>query len=255
MRDLKAMSFVEHLTELRKRLIWVILILGITMFVGFAVARPIILYLRSIEPASGMEWNVFSPWDTIRIYMQVAVMVSFAATLPVILYHLWAFMKPGLKENEQRATLIYIPFAFLLFLAGLAFGYFVVFPLAFYFTTVLTSALGLTETYGVAQYFSFMFNILLPVSLLFELPVVVLFLTRIRILQPNLLTKFRKVAYLLLLIIGALITPPDVISALIVAVPMILLYEFSVLLSKWLYGKQLAKDKAREEAFDAEESV
>jgi len=250
MKGPERMSFVDHLGELRRRLIWILVVLFITLIIGFVVAGPIILYLRDVKPALGMEWNVFSPWDTLRIYMQVAMTVAIAVTLPFILYQLWAFTKPGLKQHEQRATVMYIPAAFVLFLGGLAFGYFVVFPLAFYFTTVLTGALGLTEMYGVAQYFAFMFNIILPISLLFELPVVVLFLTQLRILQPHLLTKFRKVAYLLLLIIGALITPPDVISALIVSIPMILLFELSVWLSKRVYRKQLANDEKYDQVND-----
>jgi len=240
------MSLVEHLTELRRRLIWVLAVFVVAIIIGFFCAKPIILFLKGIPPANGIEWNVFSPWDTVRMYMNFAFVIGLVISLPVLLYHVWAFVKPGLKEEEQKASVKYIPFAFVLFLAGLAFGYFIVFPMAFYFTTTLSHSLELTETYGISQYFSFMFNILIPLSLLFELPIVVMFLTRIRLLNPFRLQKLRKAAYMVLVVAATIITPPDAVSAIIVSIPMIVLYEFSVLLSKIVYRKQLERDQAWE---------
>ncbi len=245
----KTMSLIEHLGELRKRLIWCILVMVLSMIGGFFAARPIIDYLKSVPPASDVSWNAFSPWDAINVYMQIAFIIALAVSLPFIVYQIWAFVRPGLRPEEQRATIRYIPGAALLFLLGLAFAYYVVFPMAHYFTSNVTRSLNLTETYGIRQYFSFMFNIILPMALLFELPVIVMFLTKIRILNPHRLRKLRRYAYLLLVIVGTVITPPDVISDLLVAVPLILLYEFSVMLSAWIYRKQLAEDRAREAEF------
>jgi sec-independent protein translocase protein TatC len=243
----EAMPFLEHLVELRKRIIWVLLVLVASLIGGLVAAEPLVRYFKNTEPALGITWNVFSPWDSIVIYMKVAFIIALALTLPVIVYHLWAFVKPGLKKHEQQATVKYIPLALLFFCAGLSFAYFVIFPLAFHFTESVTIHLELTQTYGIAQYFSFMFNILLPVSLLFELPVLVMFLTRIRILNPGRLRKARKIAYLALVIIATTITPPDLISDLLVAAPLILLYEISVWLSALIYRRQLLED-ARAEA-------
>lgn len=240
------LSFWEHLGELRNRLIWIVVVLVLGMVAGLLVSKPIIEFLKTQPPATEVTWNVFSPWDSIRIYMNVAFITGFVVALPVTLYHIWAFVKPGLRVEEQRASLMYIPGALFLFLLGLAFGYFVVFPMAFYFTSTITKSLSLTETYGISQYFSFMFNILLPLSILFQLPVVVMFLTKLRILNPFVLSKFRRYAIFILVIVGALITPPDAISAIIVALPMMVLYEFSVILSRVVYRKQLAKDAAFE---------
>jgi sec-independent protein translocase protein TatC len=160
------------------------------------------------------------------------------------MFQLWAFVRPGLGKKEQRATLQFVPWALIMFLIGLAFSYFVVFPMAFLFTEKITFNLGLEQTYGVTQYFSFLFNILLPISLLFELPLVILFLSRIGILNPQMLRKMRKVAWFILILIGVMVTPPDFISDILVAVPLVLLYEVSVLLSRMAYGKRM---KAREE--------
>jgi sec-independent protein translocase protein TatC len=245
----KSMPMVEHIGELRKRVLWSALFFVLAMVAGLVVAIPIIQYLTNVEPVKDLELNAFSPWDGIRIYMQVAVYVSFALSLPFILFQVWLFVKPGLRQTEQKASLLYIPGAVILFLAGLSFAYFVVFPLAFFFTGVMARNLGLTQTYGLAQYFTFMFNILLPISLLFELPVVVMFLTKLRILNPMRLRRLRRYAYVVLLVTSALITPPDLISALIVSIPMILLYEISLLLSRSIFRRQLAADQAWEEEF------
>jgi sec-independent protein translocase protein TatC len=166
------------------------------------------------------------------------------------MYQLWAFVRPALGPREQKATLQFVPGALLMFLVGLAFSYFVVFPMAFLFTEKVTGNLGLEQTYGVTQYFSFLFNILLPISLLFELPLLILFLTRIGILNPMLLKKMRKVAWFILIFIGVTVTPPDVVSDMLVAIPLILLYELSVLLSRMAYGKRMKAQQQRELELD-----
>jgi sec-independent protein translocase protein TatC len=245
------MSLVAHLGELRKRIVWILLVLVVGMIAGLIVARPLIRYMKSIPPANGIGWNVFSPWDALKLYMNFGIAVGLLITLPVILYHVWAFVKPGLRPIEQKASVMYIPAVFVLFLAGLAFGYFVVFPLAFYFTSSISKSLEITEVYGAAQYFSFMFNILIPLSVVFELPILVMFLTKIRLLNPKRLKKFRRYAYMIMVILSTIITPPDALSAIVVAIPLILLYEIGVLLSGRIYRKQLEQDAAWEQEYGA----
>lgn len=232
------MTVVEHLTELRRRIIWIVIAFTVGLAIGLIVSQYLIIYFKNVEPASSIQWNVFSPWDSIRMYMNFAFVIALVFTLPFALYQIWAFVKPGLQDEEQKASLMYIPFAFLLFILGLAFGYFIVFPMAFFFTSVLAQRLGLNEIYGISQYFSFMFNILIPLSIVFELPIVVMFLTRLRLLDPAKLHRMRRSAYFILVIISTIITPPDAISAITVVIPMILLYELSVFLSKIVYRKQ-----------------
>lgn len=238
-KDKEDMTLVGHLGELRKRLIRVLIVLAAAMVGGFAAAQPVILYVKDAAPVGQIEWHVFSPWDSIRLYINVSFVLALVVALPFALYQLWAFTKPGLKPHERRTTLLYIPFACLLALLGLAFSYFVVFPFAFLFSTAVTENLGFQETYGSAQYFSFMFNILIPITLLFQLPAVVMFLTMIRILNPSVLRKSRRYAYLILVVLGTLFTPPDAISAIMVALPMILLYELSVWISTLVYRRRM----------------
>ncbi|MBP1961593.1 twin-arginine translocase subunit TatC [Paenibacillus aceris] len=232
------MSLVDHLSELRTRIIRVLIVLVLTMIGGFFAAQKILLYFKETPPASSMSWHVFSPMDGIRIYMMIAFVISLTITLPFILFQVWGFVKAGLTKEEQSATLRYIPYTFLCFMIGLSFAYFVVFPMCMTFTIRITENLGLTQTYGVAQYFSFMLNIVLPLSIAFELPIVVMFLTRIKLLNPKLLHKFRRYAYLVLVITASLISPPDLISHLMVALPLFALYEISVVLSRFVFNAQ-----------------
>jgi len=243
----REMTFVDHLDELRRRVVRIVIVFVLALVAGFAVAQPIIEYLIARPPVADFELNVFSPWDSLRIFINVAMLAALLISLPFAIYQIWLFVKPGLHDRERRAAVYYIPLAVVLGLFGLAFAYLVVFPLAFSFTLFLAQSMELTETYGIAQYFSFMFNILIPVTLVFELPVVVLFLTTVHILTPSVLIKARKTAYVVLVVISTLITPPDLVSALIVYIPLILLYELSIFFSRKVYKKQQMKLQASEE--------
>ncbi|MDQ0087381.1 sec-independent protein translocase protein TatC [Paenibacillus anaericanus] len=244
------LSVIDHLSELRRRLFFTLLVFTVVLVAAFFVVKPIYHYL-TVNVISGVqiELNAFSFWDGVGVYMKIAMMVALGITLPFTLFQIWAFVSPGLKPKERKATLRYIPFVFICFLLGVAFGYFVVFPLAMTFTGSLNKELGLIETYGMADYFKFLINIVLPISLLFELPVVILFLTHIRILNPLKLRKMRRVAYFALVVISVMITPADFFSAFLVLVPLIVLYEFSVLLSSRVHRRQLAADAERKEKY------
>ncbi|MFC5407174.1 twin-arginine translocase subunit TatC [Cohnella soli] len=232
------MPLTGHLGELRKRIIYSLIVFAFGLVGGLFGSQPLFDYLVEAAPVRNLNLHAFSPWDAIGLYMKFAFLISFVVAIPFAMFQLWLFVKPALEEKEQRATLMFVPWALAMFLVGLAFSYFVVFPMAFQFTEKVTFNLGLEQTYGVSQYFSFLFNILLPISLLFELPLVILFLSRIGILSPALLVRMRKMAWFILIAIGVTVTPPDVVSDFLVAVPLVLLYEISVFLSKLAFGRR-----------------
>lgn len=240
------MHVMDHLGELRKRLIYCLIVFVAGLVGGLFGAKPLFDYLVGAAPVDVLDLNVFSPWDAIGIYMKFAILISLIAAIPFTLFQLWSFVKPALGVGERKATLRYVPGALLMFLLGISFSYYVVFPMAYLFTEKVTATMGLNETYGVTQYFDFLFNIVFPIALLFELPLVILFLTRIGILNPNLLVKMRRVAWFVMILIGVTITPPDVISDLLVAIPLVLLYELSVLLSRAAYRKRLSARAEKE---------
>ncbi|MCR2803429.1 twin-arginine translocase subunit TatC [Paenibacillus soyae] len=242
LREEGLMPLLEHLGELRKRLIYVMIVLTAGLVLGLTVAQPAYNFLMSQPPADTLKLHTFSLWDGIGMYMKIALVIALVITLPFTAYQLWAFVKPALRPIEQRSTLKYVPFALIMFLIGLAFSYFVVFPLAFGFTRTIAQQLHLEETYGIVQYFTFLFSILIPISLLFELPLALMFLTAIRIINPQRLRKMRKLAYFILAAIGVMVTPPDFISDVLVIIPLVALYELSLFLSDIVYKKQQAAD-------------
>ena len=243
------MPLLEHIGELRKRLIYSLIILTCGLVIGIVFAQPAYNFLMSQNPANTISLHTFSLWDGIGMYMKFALVIAMVLTLPFLVYQLWAFIKPALRENEQRSALKYVPLALIMALIGLAFSYYVVFPLAFNFTRTIAGHLNLEETFGIAQYFSFMFNIIIPITLLFELPLLIMFLTAIRIVNPKRLRKMRRLAYFVMAVIGVTVTPPDFISDVLVIVPLICLYEVSVFLSGTIYKKQLEADAKWEEDF------
>lgn len=246
MAEERQQSIVEHLTELRRRVFWILFLFVIVLVASFFVVKPIYDYV-TVNAISGVRINLnaFSFWDGIGVYMKIAMLVAFGVVLPFALYQIWAFVSPGLKPAERKATVKYIPYVFLCFIIGILFGYYVVFPLAMTFTGEVNKELGLIETYGMADYFNFLFNIIVPISLLFELPIIILFLTQLRILNPGLLKKMRRVAYFALVVISVMVTPADFLSAFLVLIPLIILYEISVFLSSRVHRRQVAADAER----------
>ncbi|WP_245605548.1 twin-arginine translocase subunit TatC [Thermicanus aegyptius] len=245
-KDPSEMSLVGHLTELRNRLIYVTIYFIISFILGFVVAQPVVKWLQPRD----LENYAFGLADAVMVYMKIAFIISLVLTFPFLLYQIWAFVRPGLKKNEQAIALRFIPAATLLFVLGLGFGYFVLFPMMIQFMVSLSASLGITMMLGINQYFEFMFNILLPIAIIFEMPIVVMFLTRLRILNPLRLRKMRKIAYFILIIIAIVVTPADFVSDMIVTIPLILLYEISVWISSLVYKKQLQEDQEAESRWD-----
>jgi sec-independent protein translocase protein TatC len=235
----KEMSVYEHLGELRKRLIIVIIFFAIAMIASFFLVEPVILYLQKADEAKELTMNAFRLTDPIKIYMQFAFVIALIMTAPVFLYQLWAFVSPGLYEKERKVTLSYIPLSLFLFFCGVGFAYFVLFPFVVRFMQDLASRLGIHQVIGINEYFQFLLQLVLPFGILFQLPVIVMFLTRLGLITPMLLSKGRRYAYLILLIVAAIITPPDVLSQMIVMIPLSILYEVSIWISKIAYRKVL----------------
>ncbi|KQL51028.1 preprotein translocase subunit TatC [Heyndrickxia shackletonii] len=238
----KDMTIFEHLSELRKRLFVIVVFFILACIVSMFISQPIIRYLQNAEIAKDLTMNAFRLTDPFKVYWEVTVYLALIMILPVILYQLWAFISPGLYEKERRVTLSYIPVTLLLFIGGLAFSYFILFPIIINFMLKLSNQLDIHAVIGINEYFQFLFQITLPFGFLFELPVVVLFLTRLGIITPMFLGKIRKYAYFVITVVSAFITPPDVMSQIAVGIPLIILYEVSIWISKIGYRKVKAAE-------------
>jgi sec-independent protein translocase protein TatC len=233
--DDKELNIVEHLGELRKRLIISALAFVIFLVLGLFYVKDIYLFFMG---NFHYKLLVLGPSDIIKIYFNLASIVAFAGAIPVTAWQLWLFVKPALKPFERKAALAYIPALFFLFIGGLAFGYYFIFPNIVRFLIQLGSGM-MTTSFTADKYFSFLFNITLPFGIAFELPIVMMFLTSLGIVNPYTVAKLRKYAYFILVIIASMISPPEFISHISVAIPLILIYEVSVFLSKFVYKRKL----------------
>ena len=134
----KKMSLVGHLKELRNRLIWVAVVFVGTFILGFFITPTLIDFFRASPAMERIDWNVFNVADAIMIYVKMALTIAFVVTLPFIMFQIWRFVAPGLTKKEQGSTIWFIPIAFLLFLLGISFGYFILFPMVIKFLLLIT---------------------------------------------------------------------------------------------------------------------
>ncbi|WLR50798.1 twin-arginine translocase subunit TatC [Bacillus tianshenii] len=224
----RTMSLVDHLGELRKRLITVLLAFTVFLIATFIFVEDI---YQMIVNHFSVKLAILAPTEILWVYFMIAGVCAIALTIPVAAHQLWLFIRPALYPHEQKVTLAYIPALFLLFVFGFAFSYVVILPIVLNFLMELSGEM--MQTYFTTEkFFRFLLNMTLPFGLLFELPVVTMFLTSLGIINPYRLQKVRKYAYLVLVIIAAVITPPDLLSEILVIIPLLLLYECSILLSK-----------------------
>ncbi|HLR11604.1 MAG TPA: twin-arginine translocase subunit TatC [Sporosarcina sp.] len=212
----------DHLSELRSQLIKSAVVFIVFFILVFSTINIWFPYVTK-----GHQLIILSPLEVVSFYMTISLSIAFGLAIPFVCYFLWKFVKPGLTEKESRFISLYSPVMLLLFLIGIAFGYFVVNPLSYNFLTSL-GAINFDVMISAHEYVRFLLFTTLPIGLMFELPMVAMFLASIGLLTVDTLKKVRKWSYVSLAIISALITPPDFISQLIVLIPMIGLYEVSI---------------------------
>ena len=217
-----APSLVDHLTDLRKQLVKSA---AVFLFFLIAVFSSINLWFPYIT--RGHELIILGPLEVVKFYMSISTALALGLSIPFLCHFLWQFVKPGLNERESRFLSMYSPVMLLLFLIGVSFGYFIVNPLSYKFLVSL-GAVNFNVMVSAQEYISFLLMTTMPIGILFELPIVAMFLAAIGLLTAESMKKVRKWSYLVIAIISALITPPDFVSQLIVLIPMALLYEASI---------------------------
>lgn len=225
------MTWIEHLEDLRRRIIYVLIVMVMALIASLVFVSK--LYHYFVRPLTAMHLHliVVSPGEIITVFLSIAGFTAIGLTIPFTLYQIWKFVSPGLTLTERRYTLRLLPITLVMFVAGVCFAWFLIFPHILRFLIGLTQSQGISMFLRAGSYFSFLTSICLPFGFIFELPVVVVFLTRIGVVTPRMLRRIRRFAYLIIVLIGVLISPPELISHLSVVLPMIALYEISILLS------------------------
>jgi sec-independent protein translocase protein TatC len=227
----RELSLVQHLGELRGRLIVVAIALVATTAISFVFSTQIIELL--LLPSGQTKLVAFSPTENFTTYFRVALFAGIALAMPVILYEIYAYIDPALLPKERRFAVTLGPFVLALFVGGMAFCYFVLLPNALKFLLDFGSEV-IANQLRASDYLSFVTTFILGVGLIFELPVVVYGLVRVHVVTRSWLTKQRRYVFLLVFVIGAIITPtPDPFNQTLVAIPMYLLWELGLFLARF----------------------
>jgi sec-independent protein translocase protein TatC len=233
-------TFLSHLIELRDRVIRagaavIVVFLGLVYWapdIFHLLARPLLQNL----PKDG-RMIVTDITGSFFVPMKVTMMVALVIALPVVLYQLWAFIAPGLYQHEKRLVVPLVSSSYLLFLCGMSFAYFLVFPTIFRVMAHYNAPLGAQMSTDIDKYLSFALTTFLAFGMTFEVPIVVVLLVRMGILSIAKLRQIRPYVVVGAFVVAAVVTPPDVFSQLILAVPLILLYEVGII-AAWLLVRQ-----------------
>jgi len=264
----KEMSFLEHLEELRWHIIRAVVAIFVLMIIAFIfsgiIFDGIILAPRSSDfvtarwlcklggilhigdlcinqnPANIININMAGQLTTdIKVSLISGVILAF----PVVLWEFWKFFEPALKPNEKKYTQGAIWITSLLFFIGVSFGYFALAPLSIHFLTTYTASVEIVNQINIKSYIGTVTSICLATGLVFELPIIAFFLTKIGIITPQFMRNYRRHSIVVVFIVAAIITPPDVFSQILVAIPLLILYEVSIFISARVV-KQRERDNA-----------
>jgi sec-independent protein translocase protein TatC len=261
------MNFWEHLEELRKRIIraFIAVMVGVlAVFAGGEWVFKTIIYapidkdfvtykfMCDLGNKFGMTSLCIDPpklnlittqlGEVFFKQMQVAFVGGLLLATPFVFWQVWLFIKPGLMEEEKKAANGFVTICSLLFITGVLFGYFVIAPFAISFLANYTMG-GIGGQATLDDYVGFLTMLTLPIGIVFEMPIIIYFLSKLGIITPTLLKKYRKHMIVILLVVAGVITPsPDVVSQLLVGVPLYILYEVGILVSARVYKKKMAKE-------------
>ncbi len=230
-------TLVDHLSDLRKQIIK-----SIAVFLAFFIAVFSTINLWFPYVTRGNNLIVLGPLEVVKFYMSISTTISLGLSLPFLFHFIWQFVKPGLNTKESRFIGLYSPLMLILFIVGIAFGYYVVNPLSYQFL-INIGEVNFNVMVSAGEYIHFLLMTTVPLGLLFQLPIIAMFLSAIGILTSDTMKSVRKWSYIVLGVLSALITPPDFISQLLVLIPLVLLYEISILIVTKLEKRQLLTEE------------
>lgn len=252
------MKLTGHLKELRSRLVVCLLVLFVTIIVGIGLAPKLVEHLLNMGKVYGYQYVYLSPQELLMQYMSAALVFGIVATMPLILYQVWAFAKPGLTKRENRVFLCALIFGTICFCVGVYFAYQVMLPTMLLFLSTLENGAEVAAAISVQNYISFLLTIFIIFGGVFELPVLSVVLDAVGILKVKWMKQARRYVIVVSFIVSAFITPPDVVSQVMVAIPVMGLYELSIILcsivEKLRRKKPEEDDEEREASEKGEES-
>lgn len=233
-------TLVQHLEELRKRLIRCLIAVGVAAAICFFYVDAILKIIS--QPAGQLVF--LKPTEAFFSRIEIALYGGVFLALPVIIYQVWRFVSPGLVKTERRYLFWIVPFSYLLFVAGAALAFFVVLPVGVTFLLAYGTE-NIQPMISIDAYLSFVTMLLLAFGAIFQLPLVILFLTKLGLVTPAALAAKRKYAVVVIFILAGVLTPgPDIFSQFMMAIPTLLLYEISIILSRFVGPRPADADPA-----------
>jgi len=222
---------VEHISELRRRIIVIISVVIIGTIVSYIFREKLIDLILS--PVRELDFIYLTPPELFLAYVKIALVVGIIATSPIIFWQIWVFLVPGLKKKEKIYLGIAIVVGYFLFLLGGYFAYRVIIPITIDFFVRLSTE-TIQPQFSFGNYTGFISSILLSFGIVFELPILIALLTKFNLITASILRKYRKYLILVIFIAASFLSPPDLVSQLLLAAPLLVLFEISVLISQWL---------------------
>jgi sec-independent protein translocase protein TatC len=232
------MTFIEHLEELRWRIIYILIgiLIGTiicTVFSDFLINRILLLPAQK----NGVKLQNLKPFGQIFLYFEVGMICGFILSIPNVFYQIWKFISPALRQNERKYISRIVVFSSFCFLTGVAFAYFIMLPVVLNFAAKFGTQL-IENKFSIEEYMDIIISVMLASGLVFELPMASFFLSKLGILTPKFMRKYRRHAIVIIMILAAFLTPgTDPVSQIILAIPLIILYEISILVSKFSQKK------------------
>ena len=242
------MPLLDHLVELRKRLIYALISFFLVFFVAFYFAKPIFEFLEQPAIRDGYKLGVFDIFEFFFVTVKLSAYVSLIVGFPLIAVQIWLFVGPGLYRQEKRAFLPFLVATPFMFYAGCAVMYFLVLPYVINMMLTVYAPADMEKTLRAQDYLSRILQLVFAFGFAFEVPVLLTLLVRVGIVTTAGLRSKRRFAIVFAFIIAAVLTPPDVVSQLALAVPLLAFYEISILIGSWIEKKQAEEDKKAEEA-------
>ncbi len=240
----KSMTIIEHLTELKKRLVIIVVANLLVAIISFNYVDIFMGYLLALN--TEMQLVYISPSELFLVYIQIAIIAAIVICSPITIYQIYAFVKKGLYKRERLYILVSLFFGLICFAIGTYFCYMTVLPITLEFFTRIAID-EVSAMISVKSYTSFVNVMLLSFGVVFEMPVIIFLLTQLNIIKPEYLIKNRGMLIVVIFILAAVITPPDVISQLLLAIPMLILLQLSIFISSIVYKRNLKIKKKAEE--------
>ncbi len=229
---IQEMSVIGHLEELRRRLLYIIIAVILGSIISLIFIKNIVAFLKEPINALNLKLYFFKPYEKLTTYFKIALFTSLIGLMPFVIYQISAFVVPALYKKERKFYYVAVFFILLLFATGAYFCYKIIAPISFEFFVNFMQGDGVIPLWGIKDYFSLLTLLVFFTGIIFQLPLVIMVLARIGIVTGKQLAKYRKHALLIIFIVAAIVTPPDVISQLFLGVPTYLLYEFSIHLAR-----------------------